>query len=66
MTSEQKEVLVEVTKQFLAERCFTYGEYRRKCMHHARSGNVHYLKKYLERAGVDTTRLDAIMPLIHG
>lgn len=66
MNWEQKEVLVAVTKQLLEERVAGYNHYYKKCIHHARQGNIFFLKQNLKKLGIDPARIDYVLPLIHG
>lgn len=61
---EQRAAFLAVVKHLLAERC-AYGELKRKALHHARKGDVHYTKKTLAKLGISPSRIDAILPLIH-
>ena len=65
MNAEDREVLVEVTKTFLSERLHKgHNHCTRKCLFHARQGNISYLKNNLKKLGIDPKRLDAILPLL--
>lgn len=65
MDHQSREVLVEVVKQLLAERlAFNHNHHYRKAVGHARMGNISHCKIHLKKLGVDTTRVDAILPLL--
>jgi hypothetical protein len=62
-SGEGRDAFVSVVRQLLNERC-AYGLLRQKAICHARRGDVYFTKKILARLGIDTTRIDAILPLI--
>lgn len=64
MNWEEKQVLIEVTKVLLKERCVPGNHTYRKCIAHASEGNLGWLRTNLKKAGIDPKRLDAILPLI--
>lgn len=67
MDYNQRLVLVEVTKALLTERLVCRSTHNgRKAICHAYNGDIGWLKKTLKKMGVDPSRIDAILPLIHG